>query len=92
MPESTVRVREGDTGPTEPVSQGGQNMEQENVDRVLGRLQEFKDQTLRELAEIRKDVKALQKFKWRVAGGVAVLSFILTGFIEVVHMILKKGG
>lgn len=67
-------------------------MQEDNVDRVLGRLQEFKEQTLKELTEIKKDVKALQKFKWRVAGGAAVLSFLLTGFIELMNIISKMKG
>lgn len=63
-----------------------------DVERLLGRLEEFKEQTLRELQEIKDDIRALQKFKWRVVGGAAVLSFILTGLIELLQIYLKKEG
>ena len=54
-------------------------------DRAFGRLEGKVDAIHADLADIKKDVKALQNFKWRVAGGAAVLSFILTSAIELIR-------
>lgn len=51
---------------------------------LLGELKAFRDQTQKDLAEIKSDVKELKQFKWRVAGGAAVLSVILAAVIEII--------
>lgn len=56
-----------------------------DTERVIGKLEEFKEWVMRDLHEIKSDVKALNQFKWRVAGGAAVLSVLLTVVIEVFH-------
>lgn len=62
-------------------------MSLDGVDRILGELKEFKRATVSELNDIKKDLRALQEFKWRLAGGAAVLAFALTGVIELVRLI-----
>lgn len=56
-----------------------------DTERVIGKLEEFRDWAKDELAEIKADVKALQRFKWRVAGGAGVLAVLLTILVEVFH-------
>lgn len=55
------------------------------MEMLLGELKAFRDQTQRDLAEIKSDIKSLQQFKWRVAGGAAVLSIIMTAVIEFIR-------
>ena len=61
-------------------------------ERVLGELLEFKRTAIRDLDEIKRGMDSLQAFKWRVAGGAAVLSAIMTGLAEAVHIYMKIGG
>lgn len=56
-----------------------------DTDRVIGKLEEFRDWAKVELSEIKQEVKALQRFKWRVASGAAVLATVLTIVVEVFH-------
>ncbi len=51
---------------------------------LLGELKAFRHQTEKDLSEIKKDIKSLQQFKWRVAGGAAVLSVLLAAVIELI--------
>ena len=66
------------------------------IERVLGRLEEFKDQSERRMTKLEtqmekrfdglhSDVKKLNEFKWRMAGGAAILSLFMTSAIEVAH-------
>ena len=48
------------------------------MNEFIGELREFKRATLEELKEIKKDIRSLNGFKWRVAGGSALLVLILT--------------
>lgn len=45
---------------------------------LLGELKEFKRQTVFELQEIRKDVKTLMAFKWKVIGTAGAVSLLAT--------------
>ena len=56
-----------------------------DTERVIGKLEEFRDWAKAELTEIKSDVKALNQFKWRVAGGAGVLAVLLTILVEVFH-------
>jgi hypothetical protein len=53
-----------------------------------GEMKEFKRLALEFMTEIRADVKALNQFKWRVAGGSAVLAILLSVSLEAIHVIL----
>lgn len=59
-------------------------------ERIIGELAEFKRATLEELRDIKKDLRGLQRFKWRVAGGAATLSMLLTAIAEFLHISLGK--
>lgn len=51
-------------------------------DRIIGRLEGKLDLVIEDVREVKNDVKALNQFKWRMAGGAAILSIILTAVIE----------
>lgn len=55
-------------------------------EEFVGEIREFKRATLTELGEIKKDVKALNNFKWRVAGGSALLVLILTIAVQAIQV------
>lgn len=70
---------------------------EDDIQRALGRvegkieslgqdLSQFKLNIKEDLTEIKVDVKLLNQFKWRVAGGAAILSCIITGIVELIHM------
>ena len=51
---------------------------------LLGALKEFKHATELRLDRMEKKVDALNEFKWRLAGGLTLFAFILTGIIELI--------
>jgi hypothetical protein len=53
-----------------------------DVDRILGRLEEFKEQTTQRLEVIEKKIDTLHEFKWRLAGGLTVLSIMLSVILK----------
>lgn len=53
-----------------------------NVERILGRLEEFKLQTQRDLSEIKKDLKSINQFRWKVVGAASAISFLTTIAIQ----------
>lgn len=55
-------------------------------DRAIGTLEERSIQQGKDIAEIKSDVKTLLAFKWKVAGGAAVLSVFLTAVAELAHI------
>ena len=64
-----------------------------DTERVIGELKEFKRVALKEmdnlrddLREVKKEVRMLMRFKWRVAGGSAVLMTVLTAVVEAIHV------
>ena len=56
-----------------------------DVNEFIGEIREFKRATLTELNEIKKDVKALNRIHWKVAGGTASLILFLTIAAQVVE-------
>lgn len=55
----------------------------DSPDRILGRLEEFQRSAERRFDAIEQKVDALNQFKWRVAGGAALLSFLLASGAQV---------
>jgi Holliday junction resolvase len=55
----------------------------QDVERILGSLEEAKKTTEKRLDVIEKKIDKLHEFKWRIAGGSAVLVFVLTALAEV---------
>lgn len=53
-----------------------------NLERLLGRLEEFQKSAEKRFDSLEAKVDALNQFKWRVAGGAALLSVFLTATIE----------
>lgn len=50
----------------------------DKIDRVLGRLEEFKRLSEKRFDQLERKVDELREFRWRVAGGAAALSILLT--------------
>lgn len=46
--------------------------------RVLGRIETLQEWMKEEIDELKKEVRILNQFKWRVAGGAAVFSVLLS--------------
>lgn len=57
------------------------------MQRTLGRLESKVETICTDVSEMKADVKSLQNFKWRVAGGAAVLAVVLTGAIELFQLL-----
>ena len=64
---------------------------------LLGELKGFKESTLRELGGLRTDiagikaqVEALNKFKWKVTGIMAALVFTFEGAFQVARLIIEQ--
>lgn len=62
----------------------------EPTERVIGALHEFKKHADKRLDSLEAKVDALQQFKWRVAGGMAVLSTIVIGVVEAIRIAAGK--
>lgn len=59
----------------------------DELHRSIGKLEGHMEAVKKDVAEIKSDVKALNQFKWRVAGGAAALSIFLTAAIELIHLV-----
>jgi uncharacterized membrane protein len=46
----------------------------DQADRIIGRLEEFKVATEKRLDKIEHKIDRLHEYKWRIAGGLAVIS------------------
>ena len=62
-----------------------------DVERVLGRLEEFKDMSMKHfdriesrIDEIEQRIEDLQGFRWRFVGAMMVISFLVSGLIQIV--------
>lgn len=62
-------------------------MAHDDIERSLGRMEGKIEAISTDLTEVKADVKSLNQFRWRVAGGAAILSFVLTGIVEVIHLL-----
>lgn len=49
-----------------------------DVNEFIGEIREFKKNVEADLKEIKQDMKSLNNFRWRMAGGSALLVLILT--------------
>lgn len=58
----------------------------DDLSRAIGELQGTMRAVQSDVSEIKGDVKGLQQFKWRVAGGAAALAVILTAVVEAFSM------
>lgn len=58
-----------------------------DINLLLGELKQFKEESLKKFDRIEEKIDRLNEFKWRVAGGAAVLSFLLTALVEFVSRI-----
>lgn len=58
-------------------------------DRILGRLEEFKEHTADRLEAIENKIDALQEFKWRIVGGAAVLSVISSSLVAAAFQFVR---
>jgi TRAP-type mannitol/chloroaromatic compound transport system substrate-binding protein len=54
---------------------------------AIGRLEEGIGWLKKEVGEIKADVKALNEFKWRVAGGAALLSIMISLGVEIARIL-----
>lgn len=54
----------------------------DNIQRSIGKLENMMSVVVNDVKEIKEDVKSLNNFKWRMAGGAAVLSILLTIAVE----------
>jgi hypothetical protein len=50
--------------------------------RVIGRLEGMLKAVQSDVSDIKKDVKSLNSFKWKIAGGSAVVAAIISALIE----------
>lgn len=48
------------------------------VERVLGALEEFKDNTVKRLDSIESKLDGLQGFRWRIVGAGMLASFVIS--------------
>lgn len=55
-----------------------------DVERVLGKLEEFKDHTMDRLDRIEYKIEHLQGFRWKLIGGMMVMSFLVSGLFQIV--------
>ena len=59
-----------------------------DVNEFMGEIREFKRATLTELHGIKKDVKALNKIHWKVAGGTAAVMLLLTIAVQAIAALI----
>jgi hypothetical protein len=58
-------------------------------ERVLGELLEFKRYMTREMGELRKEIKGLSHFRWKVTGIATAVSAIVAFFA---HWFIRQSG
>lgn len=62
-----------------------------DTDRILGRLEEHKEQANRRLDTIELKIDDLQAFKWRWAGGFAAILFVMNAAAWLVGVLFASG-
>ena len=55
------------------------------VSRILGRLEEFQNQSEKRFDNIEKKVDRLNEFKWRMTGGAVVLGILVSFIIRAIE-------
>lgn len=55
----------------------------DDVSQAIGRLEGLLETVQKDVTDIKKDVKNLNQFKWKVYGGVLALSVLLSGLIKI---------
>jgi len=68
----------------------------DELHRTIGRIEQFMEHTRDDLLEIKavaketsRDIKDLQKYRWKIAGGAAVLSILLTFAVKILDFVTK---
>ena len=56
----------------------------------VGEFKEFKRVIIEDMKEIKSDIKLLNNFKWRLAGGGAILCMLITIFGEILTRFFIK--
>lgn len=56
-------------------------------DRVLGRLEEFKQSSEKRFDTIEKKIDHLNEFRWKIAGIMLALSVVLSVAVEIIHKV-----
>ena len=59
------------------------------VSRILGRLEEFQNQSEKRFDNIEKKVDRLNEFKWRMTGGAVVLGILVSFIIRAVEEVFR---
>jgi hypothetical protein len=56
-----------------------------STERIIGALQEFKSHTEKRFDRLESKVDSFQQFRWKVAGGLAVLSTLVVAVFELLR-------
>lgn len=56
-----------------------------DTQRIIGALVEFKEQTHAEFLEIKKEIRQLNHFKLKVIGGATTASLIFAVFVKIIE-------
>ena len=62
-------------------------MSNDNIDRIIGRLEEFHKHTAEKLEKIEKQLEQLNEFKWRIVGISTAVSFLVTIAVSAVKIL-----
>lgn len=60
-----------------------------DTDRIIGKLEEFKDWSKREFYLLRREVESLKQFKWQIYGGSAFVTCLLMALVELLKQALS---
>lgn len=71
-----------------------------NLERDIGKLladvkslsAELSELKRTDLAELKKDVRSLLEFKWRIYGATALIAFVCSTIVEVAFALSRHGG
>lgn len=59
----------------------------DGFERIIGKLEEFRDTTKDRLDRIDNKLESLQSFRWKIIGGSAAISFIFGALGAIVGML-----
>ena len=62
----------------------------QDTDRIIGKLEEFREWSKKRFDHIERQLEDLNRFKWKIAGGAAVLSGLFVALFEALKSL--KGG